>query len=639
MKPQKYEFQTEVARLLHLVTHSLYSNREIFLRELISNASDACERLRFEALEKPELYDGQTELRIRIKCDKEAKTLSITDSGIGMSPADVIENLGTIAHSGTRAFMHQLESGKTADAQMIGQFGVGFYSGFIVAENIEVFSRRAGLPPEEGVRWASDGSGEFEVEPVTLPERGTTVVLHLQDDALEFANGWRLCELIAKYSDHIAIPIEMEEEQWEEGKDGKPGEMVKTGGWEAVNQATALWTRAKKDITEEQASQFYQQLARDWQPPLTWSLHRVEGSTEYTQLLYIPSHAPLDLWERERKEGLKLYVRRVFIMDDAEQLLPRYLRFVKGVVDSADLPLNVSREILQESRDVRAIREGNTRRVLAMLEDMAKEKPAENTEKEEKAEEKTPDYRTFWREFGAVIKEGIGEDAANRERIARLLRYTSTAGDFVSLADYKARMKEGQKAIYYICADSQEAAAGSPQLEAFRKKGIEVLLMGDRVDEWAMNWLREFDGTPLQSIARGSADLNELQDEEEKKAFDAASEHAKPLIEKLKTALGDAVSDVRATARLVDSPACLVVKDTDLSLQMARILRQAGQTLPEVKPILEINPAHALIQKMEAAPEHFNDMAHILLDQALLAEGLMPRDAAAYLRRVNALLA
>ncbi|MBQ1657739.1 MAG: molecular chaperone HtpG, partial [Rhodocyclaceae bacterium] len=458
MNPQKYEFQTEVARLLHLVTHSLYSNREIFLRELISNASDACERLRFEALEKPELYDGQTELRIRISLDKDKKTMSIADTGIGMSAADAIENLGTIAHSGTRAFMQQLESGKTADAQMIGQFGVGFYSGFIVAEKIEVFSRRAGLSAEEGVHWTSDGSGEFEVEPATLPERGTTVTLHVRDDALEFADGWRLRELIARYSDHIALPIEMEEEKWEEGEEGKPGKMLKTGKWEAVNQATALWTRAKKDITEEQASQFYQQLARDWQPPLTWSLHRVEGSTEYTQLLYIPSHAPLDLWERERKEGLKLYVQRVFIMDDAEQLLPRYLRFVKGVVDSADLPLNVSREILQESRDVRAIREGNTRRVLAMLEDMAKEKPAENTEKEEKAEEKAPDYRTFWREFGAVIKEGIGEDGSNRERIARLLRYTSTAGDFVSLSSYKARMKDGQKAIYYICADSQEAA-------------------------------------------------------------------------------------------------------------------------------------------------------------------------------------
>ena len=645
MKPEKYEFQTEVARLLHLVTHSLYSNREIFLRELVSNASDACDRLRFEALEKPELYGGQPDLRIRIQCDKDKKTISITDSGIGMSGAEVIENLGTIAHSGTRAFMQQLESGQKADAQLIGQFGVGFYSGFIVAEKMEVFSRRAGLAAEDGVHWTSDGTGEFEVEPVTLPERGTTVVLHLRDDALEFANGWRLRELIARYSDHIAIPIEMEEEKWEEGENGQPGKMVKTGQWEAVNQATALWTRAKKDITEEQASQFYQQLARDWQPPLAWSLHRVEGSTEYTQLLYIPSHAPLDMWERERKEGLKLYVRRVFIMDDAEQLLPRYLRFVKGVVDSADLPLNVSREILQESRDVRAIREGNTRRVLAMLEDMAKaaeapEKSAENAEEKgaEKAEEKTPDYRTFWREFGAVIKEGIGEDGANRERIARLLRYASTAGDFVSLADYKARMKVGQKAIYYICADSQTAAAGSPQLEAFRKKGIEVLLMGDRVDEWAMQWLREFDGTPLQSIARGAADVDELQDEAEKKAFDAASEKAKPLLEKIRAALGDAVDEVRATARLVDSPACLVVKDTDVSLQMARVLRLAGQTLPDVKPILEINPAHPIIQKMENAGGQFDDMAHILLDQALLAEGLMPRDAAAYVRRINALL-
>ena len=635
MKSEKHAFQTEVAQLLHLVTHSLYSNREIFLRELVSNASDACDRLRFEALENSELYGGQPDLRIRISFDKDKKTISIADSGIGMSAADAIENLGTIAHSGTRAFMQQLESGQKADAQLIGQFGVGFYSGFIVAEKIEVFSRRAGLAAEDGVRWVSAGSGEFEVESTTLPERGTTVVLHLRDDALEFADGWRLRELIARYSDHIAIPIEMEEEKWEEGEDGKPGAMVKTGAWEAVNQATALWTRAKKDISEEQASQFYQQLARDWQPPLAWSLHRVEGSMEYTQLLYIPSHAPLDMWERERKEGLKLYVRRVFIMDDAEQLLPRYLRFVKGVVDSADLPLNVSREILQESRDVRTIREGNTRRVLAMLEDMAKEKPAE---KEEKTEEKAPDYRTFWREFGAVIKEGIAEDTANQGRIARLLRYTSTAGDFVSLADYKARMKEGQKAIYYICADSPAAAAGSPQLEAFRKKGIEVLLMSDRVDEWAMNWLREFDGTPLQSVARGAADVDELQDEAEKKAFDAASEKARPLLEKIKTTLGDAVADVRATARLVDSPACLVVKDTDLSLQMARVLRQAGQTLPEVKPILEINPAHALIQKMEAAPEHFDDLAHILLDQALLAEGLMPHDTAAYVRRVNALL-
>ena len=635
MKSEKHAFQTEVAQLLHLVTHSLYSNREIFLRELVSNASDACDRLRFEALENSELYGGQPDLRIRISFDKDKKTISIADSGIGMSAADAIENLGTIAHSGTRAFMQQLESGQKADAQLIGQFGVGFYSGFIVAEKIEVFSRRAGLAAEDGVRWVSAGSGEFEVESTTLPERGTTVVLHLRDDALEFADGWRLRELIARYSDHIAIPIEMEEEKWEEGEDGKPGAMVKTGAWEAVNQATALWTRAKKDISEEQASQFYQQLARDWQPPLAWSLHRVEGSMEYTQLLYIPSHAPLDMWERERKEGLKLYVRRVFIMDDAEQLLPRYLRFVKGVVDSADLPLNVSREILQESRDVRTIREGNTRRVLAMLEDMAKEKPAE---KEEKTEEKAPDYRTFWREFGAVIKEGIAEDTANQGRIARLLRYTSTAGDFVSLADYKARMKEGQKAIYYICADSPAAAAGSPQLEAFRKKGIEVLLMSDRVDEWAMNWLREFDGTPLQSVARGAADVDELQDEAEKKAFDAASEKARPLLEKIKTTLGDAVADVRATARLVDSPACLVVKDTDLSLQMARVLRQAGQTLPEVKPILQINPAHALIQKMEAAPEHFDDLAHILLDQALLAEGLMPHDTAAYVRRVNALL-
>ena len=643
MTAEKHEFQTEVARLLHLVTHSLYSNREIFLRELISNASDACDRLRFEALENPELYGGQPELRIRIQCDQEKKTITIRDSGIGMSRADIIENLGTIAHSGTRAFLQQMEGDKKADSQLIGQFGVGFYSGFIVADKIEVLSRRAGLGAEAGVRWTSDGSGQFEVEPLTLAERGTSVSLHLRDDALEFAQGWRLRELIARYSDHIALPIEMEAEKWEEGENDKPGQMVKTGAWEAVNQATALWTRARKDISEEQAAQFYQQLARDWQPPLAWRLHRVEGSTEYTQLLYIPSHAPLNMWERERKEGLKLYVRRVFIMDDAEQLLPRYLRFVKGVVDSADLPLNVSREILQESRDVRAIRDGNTRRILAMLEDMANvpEKAQENTEdakKEEKQKEKTPDYRVFWREFGAVLKEGIAEDATNQARIARLLRYESTAGDFVSLADYKARMKDGQKAIYYMCADSQGAARNSPQLEAFRKKGIEVLLMGERIDEWVMQWLREFDGTPLLSAARGAADLDELQSEEEKKAFDAASESAKALIEKLKAALGDAVDEVRATARLVDSPACLVVKETDVSLNMARMLRQAGQKLPDIKPILEINPAHPLIVKMGGDEAHFDELAHIVLDQALLAEGLMPRDAAAYVRRVNALL-
>ncbi|HQD16434.1 MAG TPA: molecular chaperone HtpG, partial [Ottowia sp.] len=469
MSTQKHAFQAEVAQLLHLVTHSLYSNKEIFLRELISNASDACDKLRFEALADASLYGDQPELRVRIAFDKDARTLSIADSGIGMSEAETIEHLGTIAKSGTREFMTRLSGDQKADAQLIGQFGVGFYSGFIVADRITVETRRAGLPPEQGVRWSSGGSGDFTVETITLPERGTRVILHLREDALEFADGWRIKELIGKYSDHIALPIQMEGETWEEGKEeGQPGRMVKTGEWETVNQATALWTRPKKDITDEQYTQFYEQIAHDWQPPLAWSHNRVEGSTEYTQLLYVPSHAPMDLWDRDKKPGVKLYVKRVFIMDDAEQLLPRYLRFVKGVVDSSDLPLNVSRELLQESRDVKAIREGNTRRVLALLEELASAKPeapqaeaegsaAEVTDVQDKKEAAASDkYASFWREFGAVLKEGLGEDHANRERIARLLRYASTMhdGPVVSLADYKARMKEGQKAIYYIAADT-----------------------------------------------------------------------------------------------------------------------------------------------------------------------------------------
>ena len=692
MSKQTHSFQAEVAQLLHLVTHSLYSNKEIFLRELISNASDACDKLRFEALADPSLYGDQPELEVRISFDKTAKTLTVTDTGIGMSEAEAIEHLGTIAKSGTKDFMNRLTGDQKADAQLIGQFGVGFYSGFIVADRITVESRRAGLPAEQGVRWVSQGAGDFEVETITRPERGTSVILHLRDDALEFADGWKLKELIGKYSDHIALPIKMEGETWEDGKEeGQPGQMVKTGAWDTVNQATALWTRPKKDITDEQYQGFYEQIAHDWQPPLAWSHNRVEGSTEYTQLLYVPSHAPFDLWDRDRKAGIKLYVRRVFIMDDAEQLLPRYLRFIKGVVDSADLPLNVSRELLQESRDVRAIREGNTRRVLGLLEDMAKAETApganaaaadaapadgkvdigsgdstpapEPTElpdggvtdvvdKNEAptaadtaakfAEEQARDagkYATFWREFGAVLKEGLGEDHANRDRIANLLRYASTTSDAqtVSLADYKARMKEGQKAIYYITADTLAAARNSPQFEVFKKKGIEVLLMTDRVDEWSLSYLREFDGTPLQSVAKGAVDLGELQDEAEKKAFDAAAEHVKPLLEKLKEALKDQVEDVRVTTRLVDSPACLVVKDAGMSMQLARMLKQAGQRVPDSKPVLEINAEHPLVKKLDGHA-HFDDLAHILFDQALLAEGGLPDDPAAYVRRVNALL-
>ncbi|MBP7531062.1 MAG: molecular chaperone HtpG [Ottowia sp.] len=692
MSKQTHSFQAEVAQLLHLVTHSLYSNKEIFLRELISNASDACDKLRFEALADPSLYGDQPELEVRISFDKTAKTLTVTDTGIGMSEAEAIEHLGTIAKSGTKDFMNRLTGDQKADAQLIGQFGVGFYSGFIVADRITVESRRAGLPAEQGVRWVSQGAGDFEVETITRPERGTSVILHLRDDALEFADGWKLKELIGKYSDHIALPIKMEGETWEHGKEeGQPGQMVKTGAWDTVNQATALWTRPKKDITDEQYQGFYEQIAHDWQPPLAWSHNRVEGSTEYTQLLYVPSHAPFDLWDRDRKAGIKLYVRRVFIMDDAEQLLPRYLRFIKGVVDSADLPLNVSRELLQESRDVRAIREGNTRRVLGLLEDMAKAETApganaaaadaapadgkvdigsgdstpapEPTElpdggvtdvvdKNEAptaadtaakfAEEQARDagkYATFWREFGAVLKEGLGEDHANRERIAKLLRYASTTSDAatVSLADYKARMKEGQKAIYYITADTLAAAKNSPQLEVFKKKGIEVLLMTDRVDEWSLSYLREFDGTPLQSVAKGAVDLGDLQDEAEKKAAEEAAESVKPLLDKLKEALKEQVEDVRVTTRLVDSPACLVVKDAGMSMQLARMLKQAGQRVPDSKPVLEINAEHPLVKKLDGHA-HFDDLAHILFDQALLAEGGLPDDPAAYVRRVNALL-
>ncbi|MDO5626377.1 MAG: molecular chaperone HtpG [Pseudomonadota bacterium] len=649
MSKQTHTFQAEVAQLLHLVTHSLYSNPEIFLRELISNASDACDKLRFEALGNPALYDDQPELRIRIGFDAAAKTVTVTDTGIGMSEAEAIEHLGTIAKSGTKDFMSRLTGDQKTDAQLIGQFGVGFYSGFIVADKITVESRRAGLPADEGVRWSSTGAGDFQVERITREARGTSVTLHLREDTTHFADGWKLKELIVKYADHIALPIQMEGETWQEGENDQPGQMVKTGEWETVNQATALWTRPKKDITDEQYTRFYEQIAHDWQPPLTWTHNRVEGSTEYTQLLYIPSHAPQDLWDRDTKAGIKLYVRRVFIMDDAEQLLPRYLRFVKGVVDSADLPLNVSRELLQESRDVRAIRDGNTRRVLALLEDLAKAPTpastdaADVTDVQDKNEATPPatenQYATFWQAFGAVLKEGLGEDHANRERIARLLRYASTTSDAptVSLADYKARMKDGQKAIYYLTADTPTAARHSPQLEVFRKKGIEVLLMTDRVDEWSLSYLRDFDGTPLQSVAKGAVDLGDLQDEAEKQAAEQAAEAVKPLLDKLKDTLKNQVEDVRVTTRLVESPACLVVKDAAISLQLARMLKQAGQNVPDTKPVLEINPEHPLVKKLEGSA-HFDDLAHILFDQAVLAEGGLPDDPAAYVRRVNALL-
>ena len=650
MSKHTHSFQAEVAQLLHLVTHSLYSNKEIFLRELVSNASDACDKLRFEALNNAALYEDAPNLEVRVSFDKEARTLTITDNGIGMSEQEAIDHLGTIAKSGTRDFMNRLSGDQKADAQLIGQFGVGFYSGFIVADRITVESRRAGLPASEGVRWASGGAGDFEVEAIERAARGTSVILHLREDAEEFLNAWKIKQVIGKYSDHISLPILMEKEEWKESeKEGEPGQMVKTGEWETVNKASALWTRSKKDITDEQYQDFYKSISHDFENPLTWSHNRVEGNTEYTQLLYIPAKAPFDLWNRDKKAGVKLYVKRVFIMDDAESLMPSYLRFVKGVIDSADLPLNVSRELLQESRDVRLIRDGSVKRVLSMLEDLAKHdkheaaaEGADGVQDVVSAEDKAKEgkYTQFYAEFGAVLKEGLGEDFANRERLAKLLRFASTTSDTpsVSFADYKARMKEGQEAIYYITADTLAAAKNSPQLEVFKKKGIEVLLMTDRVDEWALNYLQDFDGTPLQSVAKGAVDLGKLQDEAEKKAAEEAAEAFKPVLAKLKEALKDKAEDVRVTTRLVDSPACLVVQDGGMSTQLARLLKQAGQSAPDAKPVLEVNPEHALVKKLDGSV-HFHDLAHILFDQALLAEGGLPEDPAAYVKRVNALLA
>ena len=648
MSKQTLSFQAEVAQLLHLVTHALYSNPEIFLRELISNASDACDKLRFEALNNAALYEDAPNLEVRVSFDKTARTITIADNGIGLSQQEAIDNLGTIAKSGTKDFMGKLSGDQKADAQLIGQFGVGFYSGFIVADRITVESRRAGLPADQGVRWASGGAGDFEVDTITRAQRGTSITLHLREDADEYLNLWKLKSIIGKYSDHISLPILMEKEEWKDGENDQPGDMVKTGEWETVNQASALWTRPKKDISDEQYAEFYKAISHDHEAPLTWSHNRVEGNTEYTQLLYVPAKAPFDLWNRDKKAGVKLYVKRVFIMDDAEALMPTYLRFVKGVIDSADLPLNVSRELLQESRDVRSIREGSTKRVLSMLEDLAKHDKHDTAagadgvtdvvDADDKAKEGK--YTAFYSEFGAVLKEGLGEDFGNRERLAKLLRFASTTSDAVTVgfADYKARMKEGQEAIYYITADTLAAAKNSPQLEVFKKKGIEVLLMTDRVDEWALNYLHEFDGTPLQSVAKGAVDLGKLQDEAEKKAAEEAAEAFKPVLAKLKEALKDKAEDVRVTTRLVDSPACLVVQDDGMSTQLARMLKQAGQQAPESKPVLEVNAEHALVKKLDGSV-HFHDLAHILFDQALLAEGGLPEDPAAYVKRVNALLA
>ncbi|MDR2787035.1 MAG: molecular chaperone HtpG [Candidatus Accumulibacter sp.] len=621
-------FQAEVKQLLNLMIHSLYSNKEIFLRELVSNASDACDRLRFEALNDPALYGGDAELKIRLSFDKEARTLTVSDNGIGLSRDEAVEHLGTIAKSGTREFFSSLTGDQTKDAHLIGQFGVGFYSSYIVADKVTVVSRRAGVEAGQAVRWESSGEGEFSVEPVEKAGRGTDVILHLRDEEDEFLSGWKLRQIVRKYSDHITLPILMKKEKWDEEKK----EQVLTDEDETVNQASALWARPKSEITEEQYKEFYKHVAHDFEDPLAYAHARVEGRQEYTQLLYVPQRAPFDLWDRQARHGIKLYVRRVFIMDDAEQLMPLYLRFVRGVVDSNDLPLNVSREILQKSKDIETIRGGCVKKVLSMLEGLADSEEAAEKEK----------YGKFWTEFGRVLKEGIGEDSANKERIARLLRFASTHSDApeetVSLSDYVSRMKEGQEKIYYVTAETFTAARNSPHLEIFRKKGIEVLLLSDRVDEWVTGHLTEFDGKSLQSVAKGGLDLGKLEDEAEKKEAREAADEYKDLIEKIKTALGEEVKDVRVTHRLTDSPSCVVADEHDMGGNLARILKAAGQKAPEMKPILEINPRHPVVQRLKYEESRFADWSRLLLEQAMLAEGGALDDPAGFVRRVNDLM-
>jgi molecular chaperone HtpG len=617
-------FQAEVKQLLQLMIHSLYSNKEIFLRELVSNASDACDRLRFEAIARPELLAGSTDFAIRVELDSKARTIAISDNGIGMNRDEAIAHLGTIAKSGTREFFAALTGDQQKDAQLIGQFGVGFYSSFIVAGRVSVVSRRAGLGETEAVRWESDGSGEYTIEPATRASRGTDVTLHLKAGEDEFASGSRVRAILKKYSDHIATPIRMKQETWDKDKQA----YVAGTEEETVNQATALWARPKTEVTDEQYREFYKHVAHDFTDPLAWTHNRVEGKQEYIQLLYLPSQAPFDLWDRSARHGLKLYVRRVFIMDDAGELLPRYLRFVRGVIDSGDLPLNVSRELLQESRDVNVIREGAARRVLGLLEDLA--------------QNRKDDYAKVWTQFGQVLKEGIGEDAANRERIAKLLRFASTAGDTpsVSLADYVSRLKEGQKSIYYVTADSLDAARNSPHLEIFRQKGIEVLLLTDRVDEWMLSFLAEFDGKPLASVAKGDLDLGDLADAQEKETREKVAGEFKDLVARVKSALGDAVSDVRVTLRLTDSPACVVTERDAMSQHLQRLLKGAGQKAPEAKPILELNPHHPLIERLKSeSDDGLKEWAQLLLGQATLAEGGQLEDPAAFVKRMNRMLA
>ena len=625
---QTLGFQTEVAQLLDLMIHSLYSNKEIFMRELISNAADASDKLRFEALADDGLYEEDADLKIKVTFDKDAKTITITDNGIGMTREEVIDNIGTIANSGTKKFFDNMTGDQTKDSQLIGQFGVGFYSAFIVADKVTLKTRRAGLTAEHGVEWQSKGKGEFTIKTVEKPLRGTEVTLHLRKDQDEFLNSWRLRSCITKYSDHIDLPIMMSKEPMPD-EDGKIDENAVPED-ETVNKATALWTLSKGEITDEQYQEFYKQISHDFQEPLSWSHNKVEGKTEYTSLLYIPSKAPFDLWDRERTHGLKLYVKRVFIMEDAEQLMPRYLRFIRGVIDTNDLPLNVSREILQGSKTIDSIRAASVKKILSELAKMAKK----NAEK----------YATFWKEFGQVIKEGPGEDLPNKEALAKLMLFSTTETgseeQTVSLADYVGRMKEKQDKIYYITAESFAAAKNSPHLEVFRKKGIEVLLMAERVDEWLTNSLTEFDGKSLQSVAKGDLDLGELADEEEKKAQEETDKNFADLVERVKTALGDNVKDVRITHRLTDSPACLVVDDMDMSANLERMLKAAGQEVGGTKPIFEINPEHPMVMRLkdELDDDRFSDWSSILFDQALLAEGGQLEDPASYVKRLNTLL-
>jgi len=627
---ENLSFQAEVKQLLNLMIHSLYSNKEIFLRELISNASDAGDKLRFEAIANPELLDGDPDLKIRVSYDKARRTITVSDNGVGMSRDEVIANIGTIAKSGTREFFQSLSGDQAKDAHLIGQFGVGFYSAFIVADRVSLVTRRAGLSADQAVRWESEGAGEYSIEQVEKAQRGTDVTLHLREGEDELLSSWQIKSIIRKYSDHIQIPIVMKKEEWDKDK----SEHVVKDEDETINQASALWTRPKSEISKEQYEEFYKHVGHDFDAPLAWVHSRVEGRQEYTQLLYIPSRAPFDLWDRERRHGLKLYVRRVFIMEDAGNLLPNYLRFVRGVVDSSDLPLNVSREMLQQSKDVEAIRAGCVKKVLGLLEDLAG-----STEPGEKDK-----YATFWKQFGVVLKEGTAEDFANKEKIAKLLRFASTTADVeeqgVSLGDYVGRMKEGQEKIYYVTAESFSAAKNSPHLEIFRKKGIEVLLLSDRVDEWMLANLTEYEGKPLQSVAKGDLDLGKLEDEAEKKANEHTAEEFKGLIDKVKHALGERVKGVRITHRLTDSPACLVADAQDLSFNLERLLKAAGQKAPNTKPILELNPTHPLVQRLnaEADSEQFDQLAHLLFDQSVLTEGGQLEDPSAFVKRVNQLI-